>query len=119
MSQVPPLQPRTPLENLAEFRRFFGEDLTKLDKKLDEYIRKLSQMKGYDRLPFYTVIFVQPLGNGVVHRWATVSQSPQMIQQWVQEKTVPDGGEPNWEVVEWTTRARAFLFAEEWMRRDY
>ncbi len=48
MSQIPPLQPRTPEENLAEFRRFFGDDLTKLDKRLDEYIRKLSQKKSYD-----------------------------------------------------------------------
>ena len=72
MSQVPPLQPRTPEENLAEFRRFFGDDLAKLDKKLDEYIRKLSQKKEYDPLPYYTVIFAQPLGNGVVRRAATL-----------------------------------------------
>ena len=91
MSQIPPLEPRTPQENLADFRRFFGDDLTKLDKKLDDYIRKLSQKKGYDPLPYYTVVFVQPLGNGVVRRLATVSQSPQMIQQWVQEETWPQG----------------------------
>ena len=65
MSQIPPLEPRTPEQNLAEFRRFFGDDLTRLDKKLDDYIRKLSQKKGYDPLPYYTVIFVQPMGNGV------------------------------------------------------
>ena len=65
MSQVPPLQPRTPDENLAEFRRFFGEDLARLDKKQVEYTHKLSQKKGYDPLPYYTVIFAQPLGNGL------------------------------------------------------
>ena len=119
MSQIPPLQPRTPEENLAEFRRYFGDDLTKLDKKLDEYIRKLSQKKTYDPLPYYTVIFAQPLGNGVIRRAATYSQSPQMIQQWVQEQTAPQGGEPNWEAVPWPTRARAILAAEEWMRGGY
>jgi hypothetical protein len=119
MSQVPPLQARSPEENLAEFRRFFGADLTKLDKKLDEYIRKLSQKKTYDPLPYYTVIFAQPLGNGVIRRAATYSQSPQMIQQWVQEQTAPHGDEPNWEAVPWPTRARAILAAEEWMRAGY
>jgi hypothetical protein len=119
MSQVPPLQARTPEENLAEFRRFFGADLNKLDKKLDEHIRKLSQKKNFDPLPYYTVIFVQPLGNGIVRRAATYSQSPQMIQQWVQEQTAPQGGEPNWEATPWPTRARAILAAEEWMRAGY
>jgi hypothetical protein len=119
MSQIPPLEARTPQENLADFRRFFGDDLSKLDKKLDDYIHKLSQKKGYDLLPYYTVVFVQPMGNGVVRRLATVSQSPQMIQQWVHEETRVEGGEPNWEAVAWPTRARAVLAAEEWMRRDY
>jgi Protein of unknown function (DUF1570) len=115
MSQVSPLRPRTPEENLAELRQFFEDDPAKLDKKLDEYIRKLSQKKGYDPLPFYTVIFVQPLGNGMVRRAARVSQSPQIIQQWVQEMTAPNGAEPNWEAVPRPTRARAILAAEEWM----
>jgi hypothetical protein len=118
MSQVPPLELRTPEQNLAEFRHFFGEDLGRLDKKLGEYIHKLSLKKGYDPLPYYTVIFAQPLGNGVIRRAATCSQSPQMIQQWVLEQTAPHGGEPNWEAVPWPTRARAILAAETWMRRE-
>ena len=65
------------------------------------------------------MIFAQPLGNGVIRRAATCSQSPQMIQQWVQEQTAPEGGEPNWEAVPWPTRARAILAAEEWMRSGY
>jgi hypothetical protein len=117
MSQIPPLRQRTPEENLAEFRRFFAEDLARLDKKLVEYIHKLSQKKGYDPLPYYAVIFAQPLGNGLIRRAATCSQSPQMIQQWVHEQTAPQGGEPDWEAVPWPTRARAILAVEEWMRR--
>ncbi len=105
MSQIAPLQPRTPQENLAAFRRFFADDPTKLDKKLDDYIRKLSQKKNYDPLPYYTVIFAQPLGNGVIRRLAKVSQSPQLIEQWVQQETVAGGGEPNWEATSWPTRA--------------
>jgi len=41
MGQIPPLQPRTPEEHLAEFRKFFVEDLSKLRQEVDEYIRKL------------------------------------------------------------------------------
>jgi Protein of unknown function (DUF1570) len=115
MSQVSPLRPRTPEENLAELRRYFDDDPAKLDKKLDEHIRKLSLKKGYDPLPYYTVIFAQPLGNGMIRRAAMVSQSPQMIQQWVQDMTAPHGAEPNWEAVTRPTRARAILAAEEWM----
>ena len=88
---------------------------TKIKDFIDEYIRKVSQKKGYDPLPFYTVIFVQPLANGMVRRAARVSQSPQIIQQWVQEMTAPNGAEPNWEAVPRPTRARAILAAEEWM----
>jgi hypothetical protein len=116
MSQVPPLEPRTPQETLAEFTSIFGDDLTKLDKRLDDYLRKLSLKKSYDPLPYFAVVFVQPLGNGLMRRAATVSQSPQMIQQWVQEMTAPQGGEPNWEANPWPTRARANLAIEEWMR---
>jgi Protein of unknown function (DUF1570) len=119
MSQIPPLEPRTPDQNLADFRRFFGDDLTRLDKKLDDYIRRLSTKKGYDPLLYYTVVFEIPMGNGVVRRLAKVSQSPQMIQQWVQEETSALGGEPSWEAVAWPTRAQAVLAAEKWMRRPY
>jgi hypothetical protein len=115
MSQVSPLRPRTPEENLAELRLYFNDDPAKLDKKLDEHIRKLSQKKGYDPLPFYTVFFAQPLGNGMIRRGAMFSQSPQMIQQWVQDMTAPHGAEPNWDVVTRPTRARAIFAAEAWM----
>ena len=45
MSQMPPLEPRTPEEHLAEFRKFFGDDLVKIDKEADKHIRKLSQTR--------------------------------------------------------------------------
>ncbi len=68
MSQIPPLQPRTPEEHLAEFRKFFVEDLSKLDKKVDEYIGKLSTRKTYDPLPYYAVMFEWTLPNGMLTR---------------------------------------------------
>ena len=116
MSQIPPLQPRTPEEHLAEFRKFFVEDLSKLDKKVDEYIGKLSTRKTYDPLPYYAVMFEWTLPNGMLTRAAMVSQSPQIIRQKVNELTSPDGIEPYWEAVERPTRARAYLLASQWMR---
>jgi len=116
MSQVPPLQPRTPQENLAEFRKFFEGDLARLDKKVDDYIHNLSQKKTYDSLFWYAVIFEQTLGNGMVRRRAFWSQSPQVIQQTVLELTLPQGDVPNWEAIPKPTKAQAILAAEEWMR---
>jgi hypothetical protein len=118
MSQMPPLEPRAPEQHLAEFRKFFGDDLGKLDKKADEHIRKLSLKPGYDPLPYYVVIFEQPLGGGMVRRAATFSQSPQMIEQWVQQRTSPDGGIPTWQAFTYPTRTRAISAMTEWMRSN-
>jgi len=116
MGQIPPLQPRTPEEHLAEFRKFFVEDLPKLDKKVDAYIRKLNNKKGYDPLPYYAVMFEWVLPNGMLTRDAMVSQSPQIIRERVNDLTSPDGVEPYWEAIRQPTRARADLLAWQWWR---
>jgi hypothetical protein len=118
MSQMPPLEPRTPEQHLAEFRKFFGEDLVKIDKEVDKHIRKLSTSKGYDPLPYYAVIFEQPLLGGMVHRAAWISQSPQMIDQWVEQQISPQGGIPSWQAFSYTTRTQAILAAGQWMRSN-
>ncbi len=115
MGQMPPLDRRLPAEHLADFRKFFGDDLAKIDKKVDEYLRKLSQKKEYDRLPYYAVMFEETLGNGAVKRVGWVSQSPQVIQQWVQEKREESGVEPNWQAIPLPTRARAEIVAQRWV----
>jgi hypothetical protein len=119
MSQAPPFEKVTPQANLAEFRTFFSDDLAKLDKKVDDNIKKQILKKAFDPLYYYAVYFQQSLGNGVFKRGAYVSQSPQMIEQWVLEMTLPDGAPPNWQANPWPTRARAFLAAEEWMRTGF
>jgi hypothetical protein len=116
MSQLPPLLPRTPEEHLAEFRRAFGHDLVKVDKAIDAYLRKLSKQRGYDPMPYYAVMYEQALPGGLARRAAMVSQSPQMIQQWVEEITNPQGAQPTWQAVPHPTRARALVAAEEWMK---
>jgi hypothetical protein len=116
MRRIPPLEPRTPQQNLDEFRKFFDDAPARLDKRIAEYIHKLSQKKTYDSLLHYAVFFEQALGNGVVRRAAMVSQSPQMIQQWVQKMTSPTGAEPMWRADAWLTRGTAVRAAEDWMR---
>jgi Protein of unknown function (DUF1570) len=116
MGQLPPLQPRTPEQNLADFRKIFGDDLTKIDKKVDDHIRKLVKKGGYDLLPWYAVVFMQALPGGMTRYCAKVSQSPQVIQTWVEETTFPSGGIPSWEVTEFSTRERAIMAVDEWRR---
>jgi hypothetical protein len=115
MGRMPPLEPRSPEQHLAEFRRFFAEP-SKLDKRAEEYIRLQSRRKDFPDLPHYAVIFVQPLGGGMVSRKAFISQSPQMIQSWVEQAASPQGGVYNWQAVPFPTRARAELAVEEWIR---
>ncbi|MGO8899502.1 MAG: DUF1570 domain-containing protein [Isosphaeraceae bacterium] len=116
MSQIPPLEPRTPEDHLAEFRKAFGSDLVKIDKTIDSYLKKLAKQKGYDPMPFYAATYEQSLPAGLLKRAAMVSQSPQMIQQWVEEISNPLGAQPTWQALPHATRARALLAVEEWMK---
>ncbi len=118
MSQVPPLVPRTPKDHLEEFRKFFGDDLVKIDKEADKHIRKISMDKRYDPLLYYAVIFEQPLGGGMVRRAAWISQSPQMIEQWVEQMTSPMGGIRQWQAFSYPTKTQATVAAEQWMRSN-
>ncbi len=119
MGQLPPLEPRSPEDHLADFRKFFGHDLAKVDKKVNDYLRKLSEKKTYERLPYYAVMSEQILGNGTVKRIGWVSQSPQRIQQWVQEQIALHGNEPRWQAIPLTSRARAELMAQRWVNNGY
>ena len=116
MSEIPPLEPRTPEEHLAEFRKAFGQDLAKVDKAIDAYLRKLAKQKSFDPMPYYAVMFEQSLPAGFLRRAGMVSQSPQMIQQWIQEISNPQGGQINWQALPHGTRARALVAVEGWMQ---
>lgn len=111
MSQMRPLEKRTPKEHLADFRKAFGNDLARLDKAIDNYLAKLK----YDPLPFYAVIFEQPIGGQRIQRRAMVSQSPSMIQQWLESSVAPNGGEPRWEISPYASRNTARFAIEQWM----
>jgi hypothetical protein len=119
MSEIPPLEPRTPEEHLAEFQKAFGQDLAKVDKAIDAYLRKLAKQKTFDPMPYYAVMFEQSLPTGLLRR-GMVSQSPQMIQQmvqqWIQEISNPQLSQVNWQALPHGTRARALVAVESWMQ---
>lgn len=115
MSQLPPLKPMTADDHLAEFVDAFGGDLVKLDRTINSYLRKLDSQKHFDRMPYYTVMYEQVVPTGLVRR-ARVSQSPQVIWQWVQEVTVPQGARPAWQAIPHDTRGRAIQAAQDWIK---
>jgi hypothetical protein len=111
MSRMPPMEERSPEDHLAAFRAAFGQDLAKLDRAIAVHLKK----QRYEELPYYAVIFMQPLGGGRFIRSAMVSQSPSVIQQWVERSTSPNGGVPSWEAHRQLNRARAELFIRSWI----
>ena len=88
----------------------------KIDKTIDRYLKNLAKQKGYDTMPFYAATYEQSLPAGLLKRAAMVSQSPQMIQQWVEEISNPLGAQPTWQALPHATRARALLAVEEYMK---
>jgi hypothetical protein len=112
MSRMLPMEEKSPEDQLSAFRAAFGKDLAKLDKSIATHLGKLK----YEQLPYYAVVFEQPMGGGRVKRGAIVSQSPSLILQWVQNITSPDGGVPSWQPFPHPTKARAILAAEGWLR---
>jgi hypothetical protein len=111
MSEIPPLVKRSPEEQLASFRAAFGSDLVKLDKAIAIYLAKLK----YDPLPYYAVMFQQAVGGGRVNRATLVSQSPSVIQQWLEQVRRPDGAPPACEIIPHPTKARALLTTQQWI----
>ncbi|MHC5540567.1 DUF1570 domain-containing protein [Singulisphaera rosea] len=110
MSELPPMKKRSPEEHLADFRAAFGADLGKIDRAVANHLSKLK----YDPLPYYAVVFEQPILGGRVRRAALVSRSPSVISQWLAEIPAPNGGPSSWEAYPFPTKARALLSAQEW-----
>jgi hypothetical protein len=110
---LPPLKQVTPEEHLAAFRAAFGNDLAQMDRTIGHY---LSRLRNYDPLPYYSVMFEQRVGPGMIKRAAIVSQSTSMIRQWLETVSVVDGDPPSWKAVPHPTRGRALMSAEQWMR---
>jgi hypothetical protein len=113
MSQIPPLEDRTPEDHLAAFRDAFGKDLGKLDREIDKH---LSKLKVNDPLPYYAVLFQQRISGSMVRRAAIVSQSPSMIRQWLDTVKSPRGEPPLWEAMPYSSRTPAAFVAEQFVK---
>ncbi len=111
LTQLPPLTKRNPADQLAAFRDAFGQDLVKLDKAVAKHLAK----QRYEPLPYYAVVFEQPIGRNRVRRGAMVSRSPSVIQQWVERSITPDGGVPSWEAYPHQTKASAVIAVKQWL----
>ena len=118
MASAPPLEPRTADDHVKCFRDVFGADLGKLDKTIYAYLTRLTKQKGYDPMPYYAVLFEQPLSNGRLRRAAMVSQSPQLIKQWVDEMSNAGAVLPTWQATPFPSRARATLAVQEWIHAN-
>ena len=113
MSEMPPLEKRTPEDHLNAFRAAFGSDLQKLGRDVDKYLGKL---KATNPLPYYAVMFQQRVPGNQVKRAAMVSQSPSLIRQWLETSTTPTGDLPAWQAISFKTRTPAVAAAEAFVR---
>lgn len=112
MSALPPLQTRTPDDQLDAFRQAFGKDLVKLDHEIGVY---LSKLKVTNHLPYYAVMFEQRVGGGLMKRAAIVSQSPSMIRQWLDTVSSSQGDPPLWQALPFPNRTPALATAQDWV----
>ena len=115
MSQLNPFEEQSPSQQLAAFRDAFGSDLLQLDGKVAKHLKRF---KANDALPFYAVIFEQPVGPSKVRRHYLVSQSPSVVRQWIDSVTAPEGGPAQWRVFPHPTRKRALEAAEQWIHES-
>ncbi len=111
MSRLKPFEERTPPQQLADFRAVFGDDLSRMDGRVAKY---LSRLKMSDALPYFAVIFEQPVGP-VVRRMAMVSQSPSVIRQWLESANAPEGGPSHWQALPHRRRGEAVQAADQFM----
>ncbi len=113
LSELSPLADPIPGEEARRFRRRFGDDLPAMGQALHKH---LCGLKRPDPLPYYTVIFEQPIGEGLVRRGTMVSQSPLMIRQWLE--TMSEGFEAPfvWRPYSYASRTAAFAAAETWIQ---
>ncbi len=114
MGQLKPFEERAPEQHLAAFREAFGDDLAKMDGRVAKYLAKL-KVPDSQSLPFYAVMFEQPINAGAIRRAAMVSQSPSMIRQWLDNVARTDGGPGSWRSLPFPSHARALMTARQWM----
>jgi hypothetical protein len=110
MGQMPPLEEQGPDDYLRAFRDAFGHDVGKVNSSVGKHLTTLK----YEILPYYFVMFEQPMPNGLLRKAALVSQSPTVIRQWLQSVESAEGAPGNWRVMSYVSLLQAKLAAEQW-----
>lgn len=112
MSQMPPLTRLSNDEQIAQFRKAFGDDLPALSQQAHRY---LAGLKRPESLPFYAVLFEQPVEPGVVRRGTLVSQSPLVVRQWLDTMASSHAGQYQWYLRPFSTRSAASQATDSWI----
>jgi hypothetical protein len=114
------LSQQSPLARISEdahyerFREAFGEDLTDLGRQV---VRHAMNQRCGESLPFLAVTFEQVIDDEQVRRGTIVSQSPWIVQQWLEGMMVGGTFPPVVVPMSFPTRSSAFQAVEQWHNR--
>lgn len=111
LSNLSPLRIPNTDDQVALFCRMFGSDIGKLDTAVARHLKNLK----YESLPYYAVVFEQPISRGMVKRAALVSQSPSMIRQWIEAVQAPQGPPGAWRAQAYPSKTKALMVTEQWI----
>ena len=114
------LSRQSPLARISEdaqferFRRAFGEDLADLGRQV---VRHAMSQRCGESLPFFAVTFEQVIDDEQVRRGTIVSQSPWIVQQWLDGMMAGGTFPPVVVPMSFPTRSSAFQAVEQWHNR--
>ncbi len=111
MSKMQPMVDQTPEQHLKAFKAAFGQDLAGMDHLIHNHLAKLN----FEPMPFYAVVFEQAIGQRMVKRGTLVSQSPQVIRQWLDEMQAEHRSPYEWHAQAFQSKKKAFQAIDEWI----
>ena len=112
MGRMPPFAEHSAESRRAAFRTAFKDDPPAIGQQAH---RLISGIRRADNLPHYAVSFEQPIEPGVVRLGTLVSQSPQVIRQWIEQMGASHSAAYYWEAWPFPNRAAATAAAERWI----
>lgn len=116
MSRMTPFEPHSSAEHLASFRQAFHvAQMPRLDQEVHRHVERLSFDPSYVPVIYLAVTFEQELPSGLVRRGTLVSQSPSIVQEWLQSIVTPEGGLWVWQAGYFPTRGSARAYTRQWL----
>jgi hypothetical protein len=106
-------------ENLLLFKKYFGEDLVEIERRLVLHLKKQPYTDPFADWPHYLAMIIVPEGTRT-RRDATSFRSPLLAQQWSRDMLdkLPDDQRTASQAAirEFPNRAAADRFASQWLR---